>query len=76
MKLYYFYPNGYGNEFFTIASSEEDAIQSLNKFFEECEYPREGWGKDSPPLYWGHEQLKNYTIQVYDHGEVVYTEIS
>ena len=76
MKLYYFDPNTYGMEYFTVASSEEDAIQSLNKFFEECEYPREGWGKNSPPLYWGHEQLKNYTIKVFNPGEIVQTEIS
>lgn len=76
MKLYYFYPNDYGDEYFTVAPSEEDAIKSLNKFFEECKYPREGWGKESPPLYWGHKQLEKYTIKVYNPGEVVHTEIS
>jgi hypothetical protein len=76
MKLYYFHPNDYGEEFFTVASSEEDAINSLNKFLEETKYPRDGWGKDSPPLYWGHRYFKKYTIKVYNPGEVVNTEIS
>ena len=76
MRLYYFHPNDYGDEFFTVASSEEDAIKSLNKFFEECKYPRDGRGKESKPLYWGHESLKNYTIKVYNPGEIVHTEIS
>lgn len=76
MKLYYFDPNDYGNEFFTVAASEEDAIQALNKFLEKTSYPRWGYGKDSEPLYWGHESLKKYTIKVYNPGEVVHTEIS
>lgn len=76
MKLYYFNPNDYGDEFFTVASSEEEAIDALNKFLEKTGYPRQGYGKNSEPLYWGHEKLKNYTIQVYNAGEVVHTEIS
>jgi hypothetical protein len=76
MKLYYFCPNDYGMEFFTVASSEEEAIQSLNKYLEETDYPRDGWSKEAPPLYWGYEYFKNYTIEVYSPGEVVMTEIS
>ncbi len=76
MKLYYFNPNSYGDEFLTVASSEEEAIAALNKWLEKTDYPRWGYGKDSEPLYWGHERLKDYTIEVYNPGEIVHTEIS
>ncbi len=76
MKLYYFCPNDYGLEFFTVASSEQEAIQSLNNYLKETEYPRDGWGDQDPPLYWGHEYFTDFTIKVYNPGEIVCTEIS
>jgi hypothetical protein len=75
MNLYYFDPNTYGEEFFTIAESEEEAIKALNNYLQEVEYPRQGWGNETPALYWGHEFFKNYVIRKYNRGEVVNSEI-
>lgn len=79
MKLYYFNPNNYGIEFFTVAESEEKAIEALNKFLETTTFPKDKNGK---PLKWGDDYFKKtrynegYTIDVYEPGQVIISEIS
>jgi hypothetical protein len=80
MKLYYFNPNNYSLEFFTVAESEEKAIEALNDFLQKTKYPR---GKDGQPLKWGDEYFTKktpvspgYSIEVYEPGQVIISEIS
>ena len=79
MKLYYFNPNNYGLEFFTVAESEERAIEALNDFLQKTDYPK---GKEGHPLKWGDKYFsatkynEGYTIDVYEPGQVIISEIS
>ncbi len=86
MKLYYFNPNDYGEEWFVVANSEDEAINHLNKhLLQKFEKNPDGGTK---PLKWGDSYfqkkvlpngvvLRNgYTIDIYEEGQVVETEIS
>jgi hypothetical protein len=67
MKLYYFNPNDYGIEYFVMADSEENAIKSLNKHL-----ISNGGGSRK----WGDPYFKGYTIDVYEPGQVIESEIA
>jgi hypothetical protein len=75
MKLFYFYPNDYGLEFFTIASSEEEAIQNLNSYLLKSKYPKKDY-KTNESLTWSDDYFKGYSIKVSNPGEVIVSEIS
>jgi hypothetical protein len=75
MKLYYFNPNNYGEQFFTVAESEEQAIDNLNKYLEKTDYPKKDWfTKES--LTWTDDYFKKYTIDSFEPGEVLNSEIA
>jgi hypothetical protein len=67
MKLYAFKPDGYGQySFFTIAKTEEEAIEAVNKHIDTH------YRKDGPLEYeawdWGTDY---YKMTVLEEGEVV-----
>jgi len=82
MNLYYFNPNGYGEEAFVCAESKEKAIEYLKT----SERYR-GSGEETPEMekrnieY--HERkikemtsgVDGYTVEEYPPGEVVFSEI-
>ena len=70
MKLYYFNPNDYAEEYFVVADSEESAIKSLNKHLSNHSWHALRSNK------WGDLIFRNYTIDVYEPGEVAETERS
>lgn len=86
MKLYYFNPNGYGEEFFTMAESKETAHQNLLNYLK----TKAGFDKNNSYNYW-EEVLKDwedvdindestypndYSLDSFDKGEVIRSEIA
>ena len=78
MKLYHFNPNDYGNEWYVMSDSEENAIKALNeKLSKTWDYPLQ-WG-DS---YFKSKEIngvnisKGYTIDVYGINQVIESEIA
>lgn len=82
MKLYHFNSNTYGGEFSAIADSPEEALSILKAWFRQG-----GNGMDYDKLYF--EDLYNewrdatinklpdqYTIEEYEKGMVLQTEVS
>jgi hypothetical protein len=89
MKLYYFNPNDHGLQFFVLSDSEENAIKALNEYlikrFEEN--PTFFSNTKNKPLRWGDPYFqgkevngavwrKGYTIDVYEHNQVIESEIA
>lgn len=79
MKLYYFNPNTYGEEAFVCASSLEEAKQSLLKLKKEISEDLKGsWSikYDNEKIDRMLNCVDKYTIDEFEIGEVVFSEIS
>ena len=82
MKMYHFDPNDYGDCFFVMAASKEDAIKFVEKHLEDEEgYPTFGkWNVESEerekviPDF--RKPFKKFTIQEFEEGEVLPMEIN
>ena len=80
MKLYYFNPNDYGQEYMVCSHSKRDALNSLKEHLKKMSDEDEGY-------YWGGEYIRwknatiydlpqRYTIDEYEEGQVLDSEIS
>lgn len=89
LKMYYFNPNSYSTEYFTIAPDKETALENVKKYlysktiFEEGHEPSYYCYKDlytDDYNYWKDITVDNlprrYTIEVVENGGVIETEIS
>ena len=85
MKMYYYNPNDYGSEYFVMAESKTQAHQYLIKYLKEMLLKE----KDFKLYYQEDLKLwktvnpldattfpKRYTLDEYEVGSVVHTEIS
>lgn len=70
MKLYRFNPNTWDVSFFVVEESLEKAIIAFNKNLETSEYKFEDSKK------WGDPYFKDYSIEVYEIGQIVEVEIN
>ena len=70
LKMYYFCPNGYSNEWFVMARSKEEAIAYVTDFLKSNgdEYSLGNIG------IW--DRNKDYTIDEYKEGQVIQSEVS
>jgi len=83
MKLYYFNPNNYGQQYFVCAESKQDAIDYLLKYLkkkslDENECYREIYNETFEcfkKAYVDKSIELEYTIEEHDVGDVVQTEI-
>lgn len=84
MKMYYFNPNNYGEEWFVMSDSEENAIKALNDYFanHEDKYMNQyKWvdGQLTQPSEYskdGVHRYKSYTIDVFEANQVLNSEIA
>jgi len=79
MKIYYFDPNNYGQQYFVMAESRSEAIKYLTKYFDE-EIKKET-DKDFVEILKEEKDVAinlkdDYTLEEFDVGEVIVTEIS
>jgi hypothetical protein len=77
LKLYYFNPNDYGEEFFVMSRSIEEAYESLIKFLTEDEYSdylRKLWSKVD--IHDKSTYPPKCTVDVIGENQVVRTERS
>lgn len=82
MKLYHFNPNSYGQEWFVMSDSQENAIKALNEHLLNEFNKNEFNDPDDQPLQWGDDYFKpkygekGYTIDVYEPNQVIESEIA
>lgn len=74
MKLYYFNPNAYGDQYFVMAENKAQAFEYLLASSKIYKPDREAWEKvDILNL----EKLPfGYTLDEYEKGEVIRSEIA
>lgn len=82
LKLYYFNPNGYDMEYIILESSPENALNSLKQYL----YNKMSNDSDDKMFtkstyeYWQNANVDmlpdKYTIEIFEKGEVLETEIS
>ena len=87
MKLYYFRPNNYGAEYFTVAETPEKALSNLKKYL----YKKTLLPDSDPDSFykdfhiekyelWKDVKINNlplkYSLDEYDNNTVIETEIS
>jgi len=78
--LYYFKPESYGSEYFVMANSKEEAIQSVKNLLNQKakdDVERGTWDKIEDTNSYDELQglLKEHTIKEYKQGQVVTSEI-
>ncbi len=84
MKMYYFNPNKYGEQWFVMSDSEENAIKALNDYFanHKDKYMNDNHWTDghltskSEFAKDGIFRHKGYTIDVFEANQVLNSEIA
>ena len=76
LKLYHFNPNNYDQQWFVVAESQERAKQYVNEYL--INKHRKYQLRDEPCFhidYW-EDKRRGYTIDEYEVGEVIESEIA
>jgi hypothetical protein len=86
LKMYYFNPNTYGEEYFTIASTKEEALKNILNFIQTkinkstFEFAKNSYINDYKT--WSSVNPNDpstfpdlYTLDVYENGGVIQSEI-
>lgn len=76
MKLYHLNPNGYGGEWFVMAESREKALESILTSVKRNCAGRNDYGEcELIERFIKTGAFKKYSLDEYDAGEVVVSEI-